>query len=74
MLPKIRATFFCVTVITSIIQRLTNKLKRRCFAMRAVTPGTVHFSFKKRMGKCLQRLAALQLMAIEANVWLRGGL
>jgi hypothetical protein len=74
MFPEKRAAFFRVTVITSIVQRLTHKLKRRCFSMRTVTPGTIHFPLKKWMGKCLQRLAALQLMAIEANVWLRGGL
>ena len=67
VLPQIRTALLRVTVVAGIVQRLTGKLRRRRVAVRAVTTGTVHLPFEKRMGKCFQRFVTLQLMTIETH-------
>ncbi len=67
VLPQIRTAFLRVTVVAGIVQRLTGKLRCCRVAVRAVTSGTVHFPFEKRVGKCFQGFVALQLMTIETH-------
>lgn len=42
--------------------------------MRAVAAAAIHFSFEERMRKCFQCFAALQLMAVEADIRLCRGM
>ncbi len=71
MLPKERAAFFCVALVAGVVERLADKLQRGRFPVRAVTTTATHLAFEERMGKRLQRLIALHLMAAVANLGLR---
>ncbi len=59
MLPEVRAAFFGMTLVTGIVQCLTNQLRLGSRPMRAVTTSAIHFTFHKRMRKGFQRFAAL---------------
>lgn len=74
VLPKVRPAFLRVALITGVIQCLADELRLCCVAVRAVASAAIHLSFKEWMRKCLQSLAALQLMTVVANLGLRRGL
>lgn len=74
MLPNIGPAFLGVTLKTRIVDRLTDQLSIGGSSMRAVTAAAIHLSFEERMRKCFQCFAALQLMAIEADVRLCRGM
>ena len=68
MLPKIRATFFCVAVKASVIQRLLYELQIVGCAMIAVTAAAVHFALAYGVCVRLQRLCSLLLVAVETDL------
>ena len=70
MLQKVGAALFGVTVEAGIVECLTCELPFACLAMIAVASTTVHLALTNRMRIGLERLRALLLMAIEADVWL----
>ena len=74
MLPEVRAAFFGMTLVTGIVQCLTNQLGLGSRPMRAVTASAIHLAFEKRVRKGFQCFAALQLMAVIADGGLCRGL
>ncbi len=74
VLPNIGSAFLGVTLKTRIVDRLTDQLSIGGSSMRAVTAAAIHLSFKKRVRKCFQCFAALQLMAVEADIRLCRGM
>ena len=74
MFPNIRPAFFGVTLKTGVVERLTDQLSIGSSSMRAVTAAAVHLSFEERVRKRFQCFAALQLMAVEADIRLCRGL
>jgi hypothetical protein len=59
-----------MTLVTGIVQRLSNQLRLAGRTVRAVTASTSHLAFHKRVRKRFQCFVALQLMAIETNLGL----
>ena len=74
VLPDVWAAFFGMTLVTGIVQRLTNQLRFSGCPMRAVTASAIHLAFEKRVRKGFQCFAALQLMAVIADGGLCRGL
>lgn len=74
VLPEVWAAFFGMTLVTGIVQCLTNQLRFGCCPMRAVTTSAIHLTFEKRMRKRFQCFVALQLMAVVTDLGLRRGL
>ena len=74
MLPEVRTTLFGVTLETGVVQRLANQLRFGSGPVRAVTAAAIHLAFEERVRKGFQCFAALQLMAVEADLGLRRGL
>ena len=71
VLPDVRAAFLCMALIAGIVQGLTHELQLCRLAVRTVTPAAIHLAFRNGMRKCFQRLAALQLVTVVANLRLR---
>lgn len=71
MLPKIWAAFLGMALLTGIVDVQSRELRRDVIAVHVVTAHAVHLSLENRVRKCLARLAALHLMAVEANLGLR---
>ena len=63
-----------MTLVTRIVDRLTNQLSIGSSPMRAVTAAAVHLSLEERVRKGFQRFATLQLMAVITDFGLRRGL
>ncbi len=69
--PKIRATFFCMTVEAGVVKCLLDKLQIARCAMSAVAAAAIHLALADWMRVRLQRLRSLLLVAIETNLGLR---
>lgn len=67
MLPDVGTALLGVTLVTGIVERLSHELVFGGGSMRAVTTGAVHLALEERVRECLQRLAALQLMAVKTD-------
>lgn len=68
MLPEIGSALLSMTLLTGIVDSKARELRRDGITVHVMAAHAVHFAFQKRVRKCLACLAALQLMASEANV------
>jgi hypothetical protein len=57
-----------VTLETGVVHGLPNQLQIRRIAVRTVAPAATHFALDDGMREGLQRFAALQWVAVEANL------
>jgi hypothetical protein len=73
MLPKIRATFFRMTIEAGVVQGLLHKLQIIGCAMIAMTAAAIHLALTYWVRVRLQRLRSLLLMALETDFGLRRG-
>jgi hypothetical protein len=71
VLPQVWAALLRMALVAGVVQGLASEGRCNRVPVRAVTSTASHLSLEERMGKRFQRFAALQLMAVEANLGLR---
>lgn len=71
VLPQEWTALFGVTLITGVVDRLTDEHHFRGRAVWAVTPGASHLSLARWMRICFQRIALSERMTLKALSGLR---
>ena len=71
VLPKIWTAFLGMALLTSVVDICPRELCRDGITVHVMTAHAVHLALENRVRKCFACLAALHLMAVEANLGLR---